>query len=539
MTFTAASAATPPEAALRAALSDAARQLAAAGGGPHHLTAMTWRAAVPAAYHPSRRTIDLAYRGVLGGFRPPVRLERGGAADGLVIEVEAKIPAPAPAAPVWGGYSLPDLARQYSPRGQVPDMGAVFAGWTAAGGAFRPDHAALDLAYGPSAAETLDLYLPAGQRGPAPVWAFIHGGYWQASTKEQHAQFAAGMLDAGFAVANIEYSLAPERDLKGIVAQIRAALSFLGREAAGLGIDAGRLHVAGHSAGGHLAAMAAVDPDGPPVRSALLLSGLFELEPLGLLPVGRLLGLDSAAAVDALSPARRPAPQNVRIGVAVGGLESDEFKRQSRLIAEAWGAPAPLVVAGAHHFDLLEGLISGDLLRLAIAVAADDATDPGGIATRQATPSDVDEIVALVDGAQDPDGAGLAQRMPPELVRQFIAAMPCIVARRGARVVGVLLAQPRPEGISAGAVTGAMLDAYPGTARSYVYGPIVVDASERGRGLAQRMARDLMQALPGREGILFIAAANLPSLQAHRKMGARIVADFTHDGRSFHVLVLG
>src|SRR5690606_12699970 len=142
----------------------------------------------------------------------------------------------------------PELAGQYSPRLQT-DMEALFRQWSEDGGAFRAHHRGLDLAYGPGVYERLDLYRPQGAMR-APLWVFLHGGYWQASDKTQHAQFAKGMLDAGYAVAMPNYGLAPDTPLTIIVDQVGAALRFLAREADSLGIDATRIHLAGHSAGG-------------------------------------------------------------------------------------------------------------------------------------------------------------------------------------------------------------------------------------------------------------------------------------------------
>ena len=125
------------------------------------------------------------------------------------VRARAQIPQGASAEPVWHGLSRPELAREYSPRGQVADMSALFARWTADGAVFRHGRRDLDIAYGPSAFETLDVYRP-NRDGLVPLWIFIHGGYWQASDKDQHAQYAAGMLDAGFAVANVNYGLCPD-----------------------------------------------------------------------------------------------------------------------------------------------------------------------------------------------------------------------------------------------------------------------------------------------------------------------------------------
>ena len=354
-----------PVAGLKQALSDIFDQMLAAGCGPHHFTAMRWSAADPGAIHPARHEIDLAWREVFGGFRPPLTLVPG---DAVVVEVDLRPPAgPPPDAPAYGDYSLAALARQYSPRNQA-DMRQVFRQWTTDGHAFRADCHGLDLPYGEGPYRTLDLYRPAKASGSLPLWFFIHGGYWQASDKDQHAQFARGMLEAGYAVAMPNYSLAPQASLAAIVEDVRAALAFLVREAATLGLDPANVHVAGHSAGGHLAAMLALE-GGTPIRSALLLSGLFDLEPLAFLPVGKLIGLHARGAVGALSPLRRRPATAVSLGVAVGARESDEFKRQSSALAAAWGAPPPLVLEGAHHFSLLDGLNEGPLLALARTTA--------------------------------------------------------------------------------------------------------------------------------------------------------------------------
>lgn len=358
------SAANDPVEALRDALGDILAGLIAAGCGPHHLREMVWETDRPDAFHLSRHAIELAYRETFAGFRPSIRLEPR-AEPGLTIRARHAAAQPLPDTLVEG-YSLRELGRQYSPRLQA-DMKALFRQWSREGEAFRARHGVADLAYGPGRFETLDLYRPAGSER-APVFVFIHGGYWQASDKVQHAQFSKGLLDAGFAVAMPNYGLAPDTPLEGSIAQSVAALNFLVREADALGLDAGSLHISGHSAGGHLAAMVLCASDAPPIASALLLSGLYDLSPLGHLPLGRLLGFDDAARNHRLSPVARPRPQATRIALAVGEGESDAFKAQSAALATAWQAPAPLICPG-HHFSMLEGLNGGALLDLALRTA--------------------------------------------------------------------------------------------------------------------------------------------------------------------------
>jgi arylformamidase len=355
-------------ASLSRALVEAGGKLAQAGAAPPHMSEMIWRAPDPAAIHPGRREVDLARREAFAGFRPPLRLERIEAEEVRVV-LRARAPDAAPdASVVFQGYTRAQLAAQMSPRAQVPDMSAVFAKWSAEGTAARARlGGGLDIAYGPHRDQVLDLYRPASVVHP-PVWVFIHGGYWQASTKDQHAQFCEGMVAAGFAVANIDYGLSPETPLARIVEQVRAALWFLVREADSLGVDAKRLHVSGHSAGGHLAAYMACDPLAPQLESAHPLSGVLYLESLMHLPMGRVLGVTSMGDVEALSPDRMRPRAGVRLAFAVGGDESDEFKRQSIDLARSWGAPEPLMTAGANHFTLPEGLRGGALLEQAKAL---------------------------------------------------------------------------------------------------------------------------------------------------------------------------
>lgn len=360
-----ASSAGDPIDAVRDALTEAGKALATAGCGPQHMKSMRWEAVDPLRFHPSRHEIELAQREVFAGFRPPVTLRRAADVIGLRVVLQAQKPAsPSGTAPVYHGYAPMELARQYSPRFQT-DMNALFKQWSKDGEQFRARFGGLDLCYGPGRYETFDLFLPQGATKP-PVFIFVHGGYWQASDKNQHAQFAKGMLEAGFAVVMANYGLAPENLLANIVAQITRLLAFLVQQADSLGIDGNQLHIAGHSAGGHIAGMIAARGSAPTLRSALLLSGVFDLEPLTFLPMGAVLKLTPALVAE-LSPLRQPAPNGVKIGIAVGSEESNEFKRQSQEMAAAWHAPDALVVPG-HHFSMLEGLNGGALLDLALSL---------------------------------------------------------------------------------------------------------------------------------------------------------------------------
>jgi len=214
----------------------------------------------------------------------------------------------------------------------VPDLNAVFRAFAAASATARERFAGRrNLAYGASALETLDVF-PAGAGTPLAV--FIHGGYWRRLDKDDFSFIAAGFVPLGISVASINYGLAPQTPLREIVAQCRRALAWLGANAALFDVDAERISVFGHSAGGHLAAMCAVDR---PVRSVVTLSGLHDLIPIQQSFVNEWLNLDEAEA-RALSPIQYVPARACDVFATAGERESDAFKAQGQAIVDAWSA---------------------------------------------------------------------------------------------------------------------------------------------------------------------------------------------------------
>lgn len=351
-----------PVDALREALFAVGKQMSGEGFAPPHLASMRWEAANPDALDPALTAIDLAYREVFVGFRPPIT-RKAVALQGVRIEVECARPA----APVSETTSA--LERAYSARRGV-DMQAVLGRWRAEGQEARQQllaagRARLDLAYGDDPFETLDLFTPPGP-GPHPCWIFLHGGYWMATDKAQYAQFAQGPLAAGTAVALPNYALAPDAPLERQVAECTSALKFLAASAPDFKLGAERFHLAGHSAGAHLAAMVAADAASLPVKSLLLLSGLFDLAPLGLTPLGKLLGLDDGERAALLNPLTRSRPEGLVIAHALGELEAEGFFAQAGMLEQAWSVEPSFIAPGDNHFSLLEGLRYGPLLDLAL-----------------------------------------------------------------------------------------------------------------------------------------------------------------------------
>ena len=251
---------------------------------------------------------------------------------------------------------------QYNNRARIPEHPQIFERWMRASALAREKLiGTLDIAYGSEPGETLDVF--DARRPGAPVLVFIHGGYWRSLDKREHSFVAPAFVDAGAAVVVPNYALCPAVTIEAIALQTTRALAWTFRNIARHRGDPRRIVVAGHSAGGHLAAMllacdwAKVGADLPAdlLRCAIAISGVFDLEPLVHTPF--LLGDLRLTAESArrLSPALYPPPPGTLYALA-GANESEEFLRQNRLIREAWGAlrvPVCETVPGTNHLDVL------------------------------------------------------------------------------------------------------------------------------------------------------------------------------------------
>ena len=231
--------------------------------------------------------------------------------------------------------------------------------WAERAAAFRRQWptATLDLKYGAQARERIDLFLPRAEaRGLA---VFVHGGYWMRLDKSYWSDLAEGALAAGWAVAIPSYSLAPEVRIAVITRQVGSAI------VAAAGMVAGPIHLAGHSAGGHLVTRmvckgAPVMPEvAERIARVVSISGLHDLRPLMKTKMNAILGIDEAeAAVE--SPALLEPVDGIPATAWVGGGERPEFIRQARLLADAWPEAELHVEEDDHHFSVLDGLRRAD-----------------------------------------------------------------------------------------------------------------------------------------------------------------------------------
>jgi arylformamidase len=258
-----------------------------------------------------------------------------------------------------------DWEAEYNNRARVPEHPDIFARWVRDAAAYRAEaggdgRAEIGLKYGPSARQTVDIFKPKGGAG-GPVAMFVHGGYWRSLEPASFSQMARGMNAHGVTVAVSGYDLCPQVSIGRIIEQTQAACLFLWKR---LGR---RIMVSGHSAGGHLAAcMVAtdwkkLDPGAPAdlVPCGYAVSGVFDLAPRLHLANNADFKLDAAEA-RRISPLFWPVARGRALDAVVGGNESSEFLRQSRIIADGWrerGAETRYeAVPGMNHFTVCDAM---------------------------------------------------------------------------------------------------------------------------------------------------------------------------------------
>lgn len=269
---------------------------------------------------------------------------------------------------LYRDFDQAELDVQYNARNTVPlplfeSIMQEYADQSRAARAASP--CTLDVAYGAHPDETLDIF-PAAEpssAGPAPVFVFIHGGYWRALSKSDASSMAPAYTHAGAVYVALNYSLAPGASLDRIVDQCRRAMAWVYRNIEKFGGDPARLYIGGSSAGGHLSGMVLASgwqadlglPD-KLIKGALLLSGLYDLTPIPHTHINEWMKLSAEDAARNSPVAYAPA-HGCPIIVTYGDNETDEFKRQSMDYLSRWSAlgyPGEYIrVPGLNHYDLV------------------------------------------------------------------------------------------------------------------------------------------------------------------------------------------
>lgn len=259
------------------------------------------------------------------------------------------------------------LEKQYNNRKAVPEFPEYLADWNNRSYVYRENaNCVLDVSYGKSGRETLDIFFC--DKPDAPLHIFIHGGYWQALSKDTFSFMAEAFNARGENAVILNYDLCPQVSVGAISRQIISAINWLFSGKAPDALNTSHLQITGHSAGGHLAAeLLTVQDFSPAVRNlpferVTSLSGLFDLEPLIETTVNDALKMTREEARRFSPVHRQPAnPGPVEFKLIVGALESEEYLRQSELLEQTWAKSGlsieRITAPDTHHFSILDSFI--------------------------------------------------------------------------------------------------------------------------------------------------------------------------------------
>ena len=276
---------------------------------------------------------------------------------------------------VYKGFSQHELEYQYNPRESVPEYPELAKRRAEASRKARSTLKSwLNVAYGSSPREALDIY--AADKPGGPVLVYIHGGYWRSGNKEDNCNFVPTFTQRGATVVLVEYDLCPQVTVTDIVRQTRASIAWVYKNIIRYSGNPAKLYVSGHSAGGHLTAMALAndwEKEGLPrdlIKGAVATSGVFDLDVVAHITVQEQVRMTPEIA-RLNDPLTHPPLVNCPLVVAVGGAEPKGWQRMSEdyfNYCKQRGMQAEyLVVPGANHYTMSEHMLdSGSLLTQAM-----------------------------------------------------------------------------------------------------------------------------------------------------------------------------
>ena len=260
----------------------------------------------------------------------------------------------------------PILEKGYNVRLLVDDFDGLIEKWSKWSEDFRANaDSSLDCQYGDGEKDKLDIFRCG--KPNAPLFIFIHGGYWQRGDKSIYSFVAHSFVSSGIDVALIGYQLCPGASMTNIVEKIREAIVWIWNNADDYSISKHRINVSGHSAGGHITGMvlatdwSKISNDLPEdiVKTGIPISGLYQLDPIRKTTIADALELDDAESL-ALSPHFFEPKTDAPILVTLGGGETPEFHWQTDNFVNKWkGLKASLdyfAEPDVDHFGVVERL---------------------------------------------------------------------------------------------------------------------------------------------------------------------------------------
>jgi arylformamidase len=275
---------------------------------------------------------------------------------------------------IYKQYDQAALDRQYNNRLHVPDFATCIKRWRSLSRETENEYPVVkDIAYCKLSREQLDIY-PSSQPSSKTL-IFIHGGYWKKFDKADFQFIAKAFRAYGITTVLINYPLTPVVPIDQVLLSCRGAIHWLYKNIPAYNGDPDQLYIAGHSAGGQLAAMLmttdSITPDscrdeGNPftistavIKGVCVISGIFNLEPIRLSDLNQVLNMDKVTALRN-SPVQLSPATLCPLAIVVGGDETDEFLDQSQELYACWKEiiPAEIIrVQGLNHFSILETML--------------------------------------------------------------------------------------------------------------------------------------------------------------------------------------
>ncbi|OVZ64716.1 hypothetical protein CDO44_00430 [Pigmentiphaga sp. NML080357] len=264
-------------------------------------------------------------------------------------------------AAVFGDYDQEELDRQYDNQRYCPTFRDTLDEGARLSLQALPLCTERDVRWGEHRDARLDIYRPPGA-GPHPVVVYVHGGAWLGQSKEESAFAAPSFVRDGCVYVALGFPRASQVPFADMVAAVREGIAWIVRNIARHGGDPARIVLIGHSSGSHLVTQCLIHDwkaqglPGNDFAGAVLVSGLGHLEPVRLSYRNQRLHL-TPAQVREFSLLTNEPTGRTPVVVAVAAGDTDEFRRQSREVAQYWRERGLLasehVFEGRHHFDVI------------------------------------------------------------------------------------------------------------------------------------------------------------------------------------------
>ena len=272
---------------------------------------------------------------------------------------------------IFRDYDQITLDKEYDNRGRFPDTedckNAQAAGSDEAKAQYRHR---LDVPFGNGKTDLLDIYSP-DKSEDTPIHVFFHGGYWKSNTKDDFGFVAKSFVPYGITTVVVEYPLIPSVRMGTLIERCCASIEWVWNNADKFGGDRNRISISGHSAGGHITAMmmqtdwTSYGTDLPKnlIKGGCSISGVSDLEPVRLSFQNHELQFSVEEANEFSTIFMEPVHPGPLMAV-VGGIEGDEFIRQTIDLAEKWSAKGmkvnPWVMEGKHHFTTINQYLDAE-----------------------------------------------------------------------------------------------------------------------------------------------------------------------------------